>query len=496
MRPILKLFVLLCGPSLLFAKEVPEPIPLLYTETHDSDGILSDAELKKNQYCAAQNDPHAQVLLGKHFGKLKDYVQALKWLHKAADQHDPEAQDILSTCYYMGLGTPKDFSKAFDYARKAAEQGYIDAFAHLGVFYQMGHGVEKNVETGFQYFMKAAEQGDVIAQNNVAFCYLKGLGTTQSETLAIEWFQKAALQGENDAQLFLASVYREGTHGVKRDPDKAAEYYRMAAEQGNAVAQCELANYEATVRHNMAQAVQWYQRAAAQGDDEALEKLGSCYLAGQGVPQDGARGVELMRQAADKGNLEAQTKMGDLYLLGSFFPKDLPKAVLWYEKAANAGYAEAQNHLGAAYLNGFLPLDLARGKYWIEQSAAQDDPVGQVLLGCIYLNTPPRDAARGFELFLNAARQGNPSAQTCTGFCYWHGIGTGKDLDEAIAWLRKGYEQRSPEAVKLATDIHQLADKGNKEAQYLARAFKTPPEVTPEPDKKREDPPAEHSGTP
>jgi hypothetical protein len=66
-------------------------------------------------------------------------------------------------------------------------------------------------------------------------------------------------------------------------------WYRKAAEGGNVVAQCRLANgylFGIGVPANPAEAAAWFQKAAALGVIFAQYELGSMYESGEGVPQD------------------------------------------------------------------------------------------------------------------------------------------------------------------------------------------------------------------
>jgi hypothetical protein len=74
--------------------------------------------------------------------------------------------------------------------------------------------------------------------------------------------------------------------GVPQGDSQAAALYRLAAEQGNATAQFNLAllldNGEG-VDKDYAQAAQWYRKAAEQGVPRAQFNLGAMYANGDGV---------------------------------------------------------------------------------------------------------------------------------------------------------------------------------------------------------------------
>ena len=58
-----------------------------------------------------------------------------------------------------------------------------------------------------------------------------------------------------------------------------------------------------------AKAREWYEKAAAAGNVDAMISLGLLYNSGQGVAQDYAKARELYQKAADRGNAEAKTRL-------------------------------------------------------------------------------------------------------------------------------------------------------------------------------------------
>jgi TPR repeat protein len=53
----------------------------------------------------------------------KNYVEAVKWYHKAAEQGDASAQFNLGWCFNNGRGVAEDPVEVVKWYRKAAEQG-------------------------------------------------------------------------------------------------------------------------------------------------------------------------------------------------------------------------------------------------------------------------------------------------------------------------------------------------------------------------------------
>src|ERR671930_510758 len=69
--------------------------------------------------------------------------------------------------------------------------------------------------------------------------YQNGDGVPRDPARAAEWYRKAADAGHLAAQIALAAMYYNG-EGVPQDAGKAVEWYTKAAQQGDTVAQVAL----------------------------------------------------------------------------------------------------------------------------------------------------------------------------------------------------------------------------------------------------------------
>ncbi|KAF9098139.1 hypothetical protein BGX23_006944 [Mortierella sp. AD031] len=84
-------------------------------------------------------------------------------------------------------------------------------------------------------------------------------------------------------------------------------------------------------------AMDWFLKAAEQGDPRGQRRIGYLYYHGYGVMQNYSTAMEWYRKAADQGNAEAQREIGFLYKYGRGVPKDYSQAMEWYKKAADQG---------------------------------------------------------------------------------------------------------------------------------------------------------------
>ena len=69
--------------------------------------------------------------------------------------------------------------------------------------------------------------------------------------------------------------------------------------------------------------IRWFRLAAEQGEAIAQHSLGLMYSIGLGVPQDAAEAVRWYRLAAEQGEAIAQLNLGLMYSNGWGVPRDV-----------------------------------------------------------------------------------------------------------------------------------------------------------------------------
>ena len=154
--------------------------------------------------------------------------------------------------------------------------------------------------------------------------------------------------GTRNAQYNLGVMYKNG-HGVDVNYKKAIEWYEKAAKQGDANAQYNLGvmyHHGHGVDVNYKKAIEWYEKAAKQGYADAQYNLGLMYHHGQGVDVNYKKAIEWYEKAAEQGDAQAQYNLGIMYDHGQGVDVNYKKAIEWYEKAAEQGLASAQYNLG------------------------------------------------------------------------------------------------------------------------------------------------------
>ncbi len=175
----------------------------------------------------------------------------------------------------------------------------------------------------------AETSGDILKKGSQA--YKNG----DFETAA-EWFRKAAEQGDATGQYLLGLMYRYGK-GISRDSVEAAEWFRKAAEQGHVRSQFNLAVMSELgegVSKSQTEAIKWYQKAAEQGDAQAQQNLASIYYLGEGVSKNYEKAVEWYQKAAEQGIVRSQYALGVMYFKGQGVSQNFKHAYIWFSLAA------------------------------------------------------------------------------------------------------------------------------------------------------------------
>jgi TPR repeat protein len=99
--------------------------------------------------------------------------------------------------------------------------------------------------------------------------------------------------------------------------------------------------------------LRWYRLAADQGYAIAQHNLGSIYITGRYVPQNFAEGAKWLRRAADQGYAYSMLGLAALYEDGNGVPKDYVLAHMWYN-LATAHFDASETDLRDTVLVEFL----------------------------------------------------------------------------------------------------------------------------------------------
>lgn len=343
-------------------------------------------------------------------GLLPDYPEAIRWLKKAAEGGNADAQCEYGNYLQHGSGdTPGDPAKAAFWWAKAAAQKHPWASMQLGQALTTGEGVPKDLVKAYQLLdvamqgeveyaefyrdkivednpevlpqivalappatqarLKQAEAGDAAAQFDVAMMFERAQGgLPRSADESWRWIERAAYGGSPDAQLQLGTAYFRGSDRVTQSWDEAAKWYRRAADQGEPDAQVLLGDlYESGkgVGQSYNQAAYWWGRAGEQGS---------------------ASGRARLKMAKDLGRVTAEVKpepVAEALQRELAAARDVPAGIHGSTRKAFIAQAVGTNttatyQIALAYLNGKpedgVPQDRALGEQWMRKAAGLRHP--------------------------------------------------------------------------------------------------------------------------
>ncbi|XP_018409930.1 PREDICTED: death ligand signal enhancer [Nanorana parkeri] len=164
-----------------------------------------------------------------------------------------------------------DYKSAFRFFQESAESGYSKAQYNTAVCYEKGRGVAKDMTKAAEYYRLAASGGHLLAKYYYARHLLQS--NTEERQSAVQLLLDAAQAGVKEAQAYLGVFYSKESHF---DPQKAARYFWMAAENGDVQSRYHLGVcYERGfgVPESRMEALRHYERAAKSGHEPAQEKL-------------------------------------------------------------------------------------------------------------------------------------------------------------------------------------------------------------------------------
>ena len=269
----------------------------------------------------------------------------------------------------------------------------------------------------------------------------------------------------------LSQKYKDGD-GVDSDIILSEALLKRSAELGYAKAQ-----YDVGCNHDYFEndlAIEWFEKAAAQGYEDAIIKLGDIYnfgrdgrLGGPVIKEDPEKALKYYLPLAEKGNVEVMQLVALVYALAYEDEKtammwrakaaeisgnletikdvaesysldeDSENAIIWYKKAAEMGDNQALYNIGIEYENmGAEPNEVI---CWFEKAIAAGYTEAEVTVAfrCLRGETYNKDENKAFKLFSKHAELGDDMAIYGLGLCYQMGAGVSKDDKKAFECFEK-----------------------------------------------------------
>jgi len=186
-----------------------------------------------------------------------------------------------------------------------------------------------------------------------------------------------------------------------------------------------------------------------------------------------AQAVALYREAAARGDLRAMVSLGLLTESGNGVPKDPRAAIALYKQAAEGGSADGAINLAVALYQGdFVPRDVDRAIGLFRSASEAGSPIATFNLGVLAQNGTAGTPAEALDLFLRAARTGEPRGYRAAAVLLDEGRGVAPDPAEAASLLLRGAaEDRGEIIARLSADADRWSEDTLRRMQaILARA--------------------------
>lgn len=267
------------------------------------EGITYSPELQRLwdllQRSKKENDAGAQFDLANFYLYLKQEKankKAFALFKKLAKQDytpvQTDAQFMLAVCYESGYGIQKNYPRAIKWYRSAVNN----------ITYDLMHCPDPIGDTAYKAFKEAGEGKDIDeALDEILF------GKITPEL--IDCVTESAENGDVDSQIYLTDLYELGADEIEEDPEKCTYWAERAAENGNA---------------------------------EAMDKLGNMYYYGSGVKQDHKTALYWLKKAVSKGCCSAA------YLIGEYYKSEnrFKESAKWYGLYAEYEIKQRNKRLG------------------------------------------------------------------------------------------------------------------------------------------------------
>ena len=391
---------------------------------------------------AAKSYPFAYTFLGITYieGEFveRDVEKGIKYLEKAISLNDDKALIQLSNVYLNDNFVPQNIKKAIRLLKKAVEMNSPEAMLHLGVIYMGTSYIPSDFQKAFELLTKASEMGNANAHAFLGLMYENGDGVVQDKIKALKYYLKATSSNSSIAHFFLGRLYLKGEI-VKANVDEAISHLIIAAEAGHIEAVNKLVEIyldKSLSVYNKDLGLAYTQELFDNEEPSGYYLMGRFLIEGEYYPQNIKKGLKYLRMAK---NVEAYLYLGKIYEDGKYSNHNINLALLYYLKGSELGSSKSMTLAAEVILNEDISADYIS---LIKFAIKLNNPDAYYLLGICYHNGKgvKKNNKRAFTLFQESEKRGSPRGTRFLGTAYLIGLGTTKDLDQAILYLQKAVD--------------------------------------------------------
>ena len=202
---------------------------------------------------------------------------------------DYRGAEMLATAYQNGEGVEQDYTKAMEWNFRAVNMGSGRGWANVGQMYEKGQGVQQSFEKAVMFYSlsmdSALSNPDFKGPRYAGVLYENGFTNDAGDLIqdlekAAAYYLVAADHGDATACSAIGRFYQNGL-GVEQNYELAAQYYLAAMGEGRVVPGVAEASFGLGylyenglgVEKNLEEAIARYQLAADNGIEAAQEAI-------------------------------------------------------------------------------------------------------------------------------------------------------------------------------------------------------------------------------
>jgi len=280
---------------------------------------------------------------------------------KKAKAGDPESQNYVACCYKDGFdaddkppAVKKDIKKSIHWYELAASVGNLKAHFNLAQIYKEGEGVQQSGDKFLEYMVPVAETGDLEAIAAVVGAYSTGL-CEQDDAQFVFWLGKAVNHPDarNEEYVSYGSLsynygYRQlAGMGCQSNAEEGIRWLRLAMEAGDAQACYEISRYYygaddfgagVLFKEDEGKARQLLETSAEKGFLPAQTVASQLYVDGnRGFPVDTKKAFKWCKRAAEQGDNQSMFRLGCMFRDGTGVEANKELSNYWFDESLADG---------------------------------------------------------------------------------------------------------------------------------------------------------------
>jgi TPR repeat protein len=405
--------------------------------------------LRYMKKAAEGNNGDAQAYLSlMYFGGLgveKSHKQAMKWFQKSTIQFNNYALYKKGMEFYESADLDNNYKAALLYLKKAADGDYGSAQVQLGIMYLQGVGVEKNYKIAMEWIESSLEEMYKFECFTYGMLFYNGIEVGKNYDIALVFLKKAADDTHRFALATLGLMYLDG-HGISENEYEAMRLIEKSLKNMEPnecyTVGIHLYNQYESEKH-LGIAWIFINKAAKEGYGLTQALLGEMYLEGKGVRKNQDEALEWITISA--GNLKSHECYDQAmkYYNGFDIEKNYNVAMLYLQAANPKKYTLAQVQIGIMYLEGHgVEKSEVKAMEYFQQSMNDMDLKDCYSQGISFYNE--HRYAISLLYIRRAAEAGYGPAQSQLGIMLLGGKAIQKNQTDAMFWIEKSIELMTP----------------------------------------------------